>query len=461
MLRRAASLQPLFDQVREDAGSPEYVQLAEALYREGQLTDAFEVITKGTRRNPHLPDGWLMRAIISMELEDEHTSYLARLKLHRMGAMDRFKALEGHIKAPMSMRSQSPKQPDPGADPIEPRFLRLLPSERFAKMTPSLREQRERLTKQLSEVLIHLGGRPDHGTYTDASQKPAAWLLRATRTLDLRSVIERSAGATYLECEQTPSAPPAERLGQAPPIWRTIGEIENSGPDRCYVAHEHTLMGLSPIFVRELSVDAISPKTAAILNYWMLVRGPGLANPMRIEREDDRLRVGFSYVPGIDIRQLGPISFPLALALLREARRGLQALHAWGMTHGCLRASRVRVGLSGRPFLCFGLDPQPITAAAEHARLAAIILRQAVDDMPLFKVLRAEDQDTLTVAHDRIVEIDPTLAPLAHEALGPVTAELAKESPDISSVEALSFLQRVCAAVLQNSPPLDPVQAPS
>ncbi len=268
-----------------------------------------------------------------------------------------------------------------------------------------------RLIEAAQHIVADLAPQYWQRRWHDEPLSPIAEVAVRAEHLDL--VKDAAAIARIVVYPAPPSVDPRDRS-----IAR-LTPVECSPPDRCWIGAEHTSLSWEPCFIRERPQDLMSSVQFSMLKHWALVLDPRLARPRRIDRGGIDLTVAFDRVPGTDIDRLDPISAPLALALLAEARAGLDALHQEGMTHGALSPRRVRVGPVGKPTLCYALDPQPTTAAADHASLARILLATAFDDPLLFEILASEEDGVCTVACDRIVELEPRLDDLAVAALRP------------------------------------------
>ncbi len=215
--------------------------------------------------------------------------------------------------------------------------------------------------------------------------------------------------------------PPAPEV---PPQDRSLVRlrpIPSSPPDACAIGAEHTSLGWEPVFICDRPEGQVGHLQREMLKCWATVLSPRLARPRTMVRSlgpwGPALTVAFDRITGLSLDRLAPMSPPMALGILAEARIGLDALHAQGMTHGSLKTKRVRITPAGRPVLCYGLDAARTTVYEDHAALAQIVLSTAFDDPLLLEILAGRDEGACTVACDRVVQMAPSLDDLAVGAL--------------------------------------------
>lgn len=226
---------------------------------------------------------------------------------------------------------------------------------------------------------------------------------------------DRVAHAAVLLQGDTPEVPAdADPLiGQV----ERLAEVRCGGLERCFLGAQYTVMGWAPVFLRDVPLVEVTRKQVSMARLWAVVSLPHLAVPRQIQESFGGFTVLFDRIAGRSIDELGPLSPPLALALVADARKGLDALHQHGMTHGALRPKRVRVRPNGHTALAMGLDAELTTREEEVATLARILLEPALADPLLTEVLSSADEHALDVALDRILELEPRLDDLAHMAL--------------------------------------------
>lgn len=196
-----------------------------------------------------------------------------------------------------------------------------------------------------------------------------------------------------------------------------LAEVPCSGLERCFVGAQYTSMDWVPVFIREVPLVEVTRKQVSMARLWAVVSSSHLAVPRQVEETFSSFTVLFDRIAGRSIDELGPMSPPLALAVLADARRGLDALHMHGMTHGGVRPKRIRLRPNARAALAMGLDAELCTREEDVVALARILLGPAFEDQLLTEILASADEHTLDVALDRILELDPRLDDLARTAL--------------------------------------------
>lgn len=226
-----------------------------------------------------------------------------------------------------------------------------------------------------------------------------------------------------------------------------LAPVACAEPERCWLGAQETMMGFEAVFVRQTPSHLVDRTTMSILRHWAQVVSTGFARPRSISVNGAELMATFDRVLGASLDQVGRLSPPAALALLALANSGLRTLHSSGMTHGAIRAKRVRVTMSGWPILCGGFDSKVVTREHDRAQLARAILGTAFDDPLLLAILEGGAPGACEIAADRIVEMYPDASALAPAALWVETPEDELASLIVKSVPREDAFQVVAAAV--------------
>ncbi len=441
-------LEELERKISEDPGSPAFVELADSLYRKGWLSRATQVVLRGCEENPNRPYGWLIRAILAIECQEWDDARHSIRKLELFGLWKHAQEL-----APKTYSFPStPHPPKHDKEPIEPAYVHLLPERYDRDLDRGFSELRSMVDQEAAKVLTRFGASVSTDYNSPVGPLPS-WLADALEPLGVGGLVRRASGARHLlNRERWPerTTDPKWSFGEL----RHIGAIECASPERCSVALDQTHMGWISTFVRELPQADVDSTALACLNYWFLVREEHLAKPTRIERLGDKVRAGFEYVPGASLADIDTLPPQLALMLLYDAQCGLHALHSLGMTHGSIRDTRVRIRLDGRAVLCYGLDPQPVTAASERNQLARLFVSRAFDDSVLLDILSTPEEGALEVASDRIIEQRPELAPLVGASMNFKGSGGEPPKLDVGWREACAFLLALYKATLKGTPSL-------
>jgi len=267
-------------------------------------------------------------------------------------------------------------------------------------------------------------------------------------------------------------APRQSGLDQVFGRYLLYHEIPCSPPDRCYHAFAMGIEGYEkPLFLRTFPAALLTAELIESMKRQVVISVPGVEEIYDLGRHEEQGYLCSDLLNGASLAQLGEalpargqrLSFGLALAIYREARAHLAALHERGLAHGQLRPTLIRLspGFRAAVFLCRGLclhetphdsdtRDEDIFGLATHVfGLAAGELGQRVTGL-----LADRDPAGFAVLCDLIVAAEPRLEEVAVEILWPESGQAAPAAADRvlatcvtpDEIQALWELVAECAA---------------